>query len=48
MEWDTAAAHAVLAAAGGSVRGIDDGPELAYGKPEFRNDYFIAWGGQHS
>ncbi len=45
MEWDTAAAHAVLAAAGGSVRQIDDGPELAYGKREFRNSYFIAWGG---
>jgi len=45
MEWDTAAAHAVLSAAGGSVREIDDGPELAYGKPEFRNSYFIAWGG---
>ena len=44
MEWDTAAAHAVLAAAGGSVREIDDGPELLYGKPEFRNTYFIAWG----
>ncbi|MGZ0187288.1 MAG: 3'(2'),5'-bisphosphate nucleotidase CysQ [Alphaproteobacteria bacterium] len=45
MEWDTAAAHAVLRAAGGSVREINDGPELAYGKPEFRNTYFIAWGG---
>ena len=45
MEWDTAAAHAVLAAAGGSVREIDDGPELGYGKPGFRNSYFIAWGG---
>lgn len=45
MEWDTAAAHAVLSAAGGSVRQINDGPELAYGKAEFRNDYFIAWGG---
>ena len=45
MEWDTAAAHAVLKAAGGSVRRIDDGPELDYGKKEFRNDYFIAWGG---
>ncbi len=45
MEWDTAAAHAVLAAAGGSVREIDDGPELRYGKPGFRNSYFIAWGG---
>lgn len=45
MEWDTAAAHAVLAAAGGSVRLINDGPEMAYGKRDFRNDYFIAWGG---
>lgn len=45
MEWDTAAAHAVLAGAGGTVRNINDGPELAYDKPEFRNDYFIAWGG---
>jgi 3'(2'), 5'-bisphosphate nucleotidase len=45
MEWDTAAAHAVLNAAGGRVCRIDDGPELAYGKPEFRNSYFVAWGG---
>jgi len=45
MEWDTAAAHAVLNAAGGRVCGIDDGPELTYGKPRFRNPYFIAWGG---
>ena len=44
-EWDTAAAHAVLRAAGGSVREINDGPELAYGKPNFSNPYFIAWGG---
>lgn len=44
MEWDTAAAHAVLAAAGGAIRLIDDGPELGYGKPGFRNPYFIAWG----
>lgn len=48
MEWDTAAAHAVLRAAGGAVKEINDGPELAYGKPEFRNPYFIAWGGAHS
>ena len=45
MEWDTAAAHAVLNAAGGRVCEIDDGPELRYGKPEFRNPYFVAWGG---
>ncbi len=45
MEWDTAAAHAVLNAAGGRVCEINDGPELRYGKSEFRNPYFVAWGG---
>lgn len=43
MEWDTAAGHAVLAAAGGSVRELDGRP-LAYGKPGFRNPHFIARG----
>ena len=43
-EWDTAAGHAVLAAAGGSVRKINDGPELLYGKARFSNPWFIAWG----
>ena len=43
MEWDTAAGHAVLAAAGGSVRTFD-GPDLAYGKPGFANPGFIARG----
>jgi len=43
MEWDTAAAHAVLAAAGGHVRTFD-GKELAYGKPDFRNPHFVATG----
>ncbi len=43
MEWDTAAGHAVLAAAGGSVRTLD-GAELAYGKPGFLNPEFIARG----
>jgi 3'(2'), 5'-bisphosphate nucleotidase len=42
-EWDTAAGHAVLAAAGGSVRTLD-GAELGYGKPAFRNPNFIARG----
>ena len=36
MEWDTAAGHAVLAAAGGKVLTLDGAP-LRYGKPEFRN-----------
>lgn len=43
MEWDTAAGHAVLLAAGGSVV-APDGRPLAYGKPEFRNPWFIASG----
>jgi len=42
-EWDTAAGHAVLAAAGGSVRTLD-GADLLYGKPTFRNPEFIARG----
>jgi 3'(2'), 5'-bisphosphate nucleotidase len=42
-EWDTAAGHAVLAAAGGTVTAFDGGP-LLYGKPGFRNTGFVAWG----
>ena len=41
MEWDTAAGHAVLAAAGGLVHNIDGTP-LRYGKNHYRNPYFIA------
>jgi 3'(2'),5'-bisphosphate nucleotidase len=45
MEWDTAAGHAVLLAAGGSVIAADGG-QLRYGKSEsgLRNAGFIAWG----
>ncbi|MDE2450768.1 MAG: 3'(2'),5'-bisphosphate nucleotidase CysQ [Gammaproteobacteria bacterium] len=43
MEWDTAAGHAVLVAAGGKVL-APGGEPLAYGKPEFRNSFFIASG----
>ena len=45
MEWDTAAGHAVLVAAGGSVTTTDDRPFL-YGKADkdFRNPGFLAWG----
>ncbi len=43
MEWDTAAGHAVLAAAGGRVRDRS-GRELRYGKPGFENPSFIATG----
>lgn len=44
MEWDIAAGHAVLAAAGGTVTGADGAP-FTYGKqPVFENPPFIAWG----
>jgi 3'(2'), 5'-bisphosphate nucleotidase len=43
MEWDTAAAQAVLTSAGGSVT-TPDGAELLYGKPGFENPHFIARG----
>jgi len=43
MEWDTAAGHAVLRAAGGCVRDVD-GNELLYGKPGFENPSFVARG----
>jgi 3'(2'), 5'-bisphosphate nucleotidase len=43
MEWDTAAAHAVLAAAGGQVTTLD-GKELTYGKAGFDNPHFVARG----
>ena len=43
MEWDTAAGHAVLAAAGGDVTDWDGAP-FGYGKPGFTNGWFIARG----
>jgi len=43
MEWDTAAGHAVLRAAGGTVTNWDGSP-FVYGKPDFRNGPFIAKG----
>ncbi len=43
MEWDTAAGHAVLQAAGGAVE-TPEGQPFLYGKPDFRNGHFIAWG----
>ena len=42
MEWDTAAGHAVLSAAGGSVLQAEDKEPLKYGKPHYRNPFFIA------
>ena len=45
MEWDIAAGHAVLAAAGGQVK-TPEGQDVASGKPEagFRNGWFVAKG----
>jgi 3'(2'), 5'-bisphosphate nucleotidase len=43
-EWDTAAGHAVLLAAGGRVDG-PDGEPLRYGKRAFVNRGFVATGG---
>jgi 3'(2'), 5'-bisphosphate nucleotidase len=43
MEWDIAAGHAVLAAAGGRVETVDGQP-FTYGKPEYRNPHFAAFG----
>jgi 3'(2'), 5'-bisphosphate nucleotidase len=43
-EWDTAAGHAILLAAGGKVDG-PDGNALRYGKPRFLNSGFCATSG---
>ncbi len=46
MEWDVAAGHAVLLAAGGQVA-TPEGETFAYGKADagFRNGWFVARGG---
>jgi 3'(2'), 5'-bisphosphate nucleotidase len=46
MEWDIAAGHAVLVAAGGSVT-TPDGEPFVYGKADqgFKNGWFVARGG---
>ena len=43
MEWDTAAGHAVVVAAGGRVTTLD-GAALTYGKPGFENPHFVVRG----
>jgi 3'(2'), 5'-bisphosphate nucleotidase len=43
MEWDTAAGHALLVAAGGAVTDLQGLP-LRYGKPAFENPDFVARG----
>lgn len=44
MEWDTAAGHAVLNGAGGTVLHFDTLAPLTYGKADFANPFFIAHG----
>lgn len=45
MEWDTAAGHAVLKAAGGRVTNTDLTPFTYAKNAIFENPHFIAWGG---
>ena len=45
MEWDVAAGHAVLAAAGGCVACTDGAPFLYAKNAIFENPFFVAWGG---
>jgi 3'(2'), 5'-bisphosphate nucleotidase len=42
-EWDTAAADAILTAAGGKVLRISDGLPLEYDKETYPNPPFVAW-----
>ena len=44
MEWDTAAAHAVLNAAGGRLLAHGTDSELRYNKVDLRNGWFVAEG----
>ncbi|GEQ97914.1 3'(2'),5'-bisphosphate nucleotidase CysQ [Iodidimonas gelatinilytica] len=47
MEWDTAAGHAVLLAAGGRM--VDEqGADFGYYKPGFKNGFFLAWGDKNT
>jgi 3'(2'), 5'-bisphosphate nucleotidase len=41
MEWDTAAGHAVVLGAGGTVLRFDDQTPLTYGKPGYENPFFL-------
>lgn len=41
MEWDTAAGHAIVRAAGGEIRQADNGEPLHYNKEDLLNPWFI-------
>ena len=43
-EWDTAAAHAVVLAAGGSVRALDGTPLQYNTRAGFLNPHFLVFG----
>jgi 3'(2'), 5'-bisphosphate nucleotidase len=43
-EWDTAAAHALVTAAGGTVSRLDGKPLLYNTRAELRNPFFVAYG----
>ncbi|MFB4162358.1 3'(2'),5'-bisphosphate nucleotidase CysQ [Alteribacillus sp. JSM 102045] len=42
MEWDTAAGHAIVEAAGGKVTTAEDGKPILYNKKELKNPWFLA------
>ena len=42
MEWDTAAAHAVVNEAGKKVFVLETGEELGYNRQNLKNPWFIA------
>lgn len=46
-EWDTAAGHAVLLAAGGAMNAVG-GTAFGYGKPDYKNGGFLAVGDEAS
>lgn len=43
MEWDTAAAHAIVNAAGGHVYQKDSSEELVYNKEDLLNPFFLSY-----
>jgi len=42
MEWDTAASHAIINNAGGSIKSTETGNDLVYNKKDLHNPWFIA------
>jgi 3'(2'), 5'-bisphosphate nucleotidase len=42
MEWDTAAGHAILKYAGGTLVDLKTKKELTYGKENYENSSFLA------